>query len=216
MVLSYGAVDPIDFDRDVLVRKAVTMDGQVLVSTGVTNMGAQIEDHWNIHRLIACLVVVGAMDCLCFFDHCVAYFPKHLDVFIVADRHFSNLTLDSVIIPITERSLIVNHSFKVKFGSADFGVHKTHLIRLEVPYDMLGRLRVKPNFSIGLIVDDWRRKVEDNGRVALKEPDHAVTLNFARHVLFFAENVRCLDRNVEVQVFVRIERRCWCCKQFVD
>jgi len=156
LVVGYCAVDTVDCNSDIVAVEAVTMDGQVLMSTGVANVGTDVKDHRNAQSFVASGVVVRAMEWLCFRDHCIADFPKHLDVIFAANWHLSNKTLHAIIGPPRERGLVVDNTFEVKFGSADFGVHKKHLIRFKILHDSLSVFGIKPKLSKRIIVD-YRR-----------------------------------------------------------
>lgn len=77
------------------------MDSKILETTGIANMGADIEDYWHVHGIVAPGLVIVAVISFNIFDMGIAYLPKHLDVFVVTDWHLTNLAHDFVIYPAT-------------------------------------------------------------------------------------------------------------------
>ena len=83
-----------------------------------------------------------------FRNHSISDFPEHLDIILVADWHLTDLTPDVIVIPPGECGLVIDSDFEVKFGSADFGVHKKHLVRLEILDNILSVFGIEPKLSV--------------------------------------------------------------------
>jgi len=104
-----------NFNRDVSIFEAVTVNGQVLTTTGVALVCTDVRDGWHVHSLIAPAHVVGAVSCLMLSYHCVADLPQHFNVLVVADWHLTYLAHDFVVIPVVEGVIIIDEKFVVKF-----------------------------------------------------------------------------------------------------
>lgn len=171
----------------------MAMDGQVLASTGVTFMGAQTENDWDVFGLVAGRIVVRACGCLELSNICIADFPEHFNILIMTNSHFTYLATDTVIIPPMESCSMVNSTFKVKLRSTDFSVNESLLITLKILKDMLGMFWVEHNLSNRCVVDYRRLQVKHNWSVAFEKSDLAVFSIFTLHLLILTSNVRCLD-----------------------
>ena len=92
--MCHFAVNSSDLHGNGLVVETISVNGQVLATTSVTNMRTDVEDDWNIHGIVALLHVKRAVFAASIVDLGIADLPEHLEIFVVANWHLSDPTLD--------------------------------------------------------------------------------------------------------------------------
>ena len=107
------AIHAINADLDIAAAKTIAVYRQVLVAASIAFMGADIENDGYVKCTVACLVVISTMSLHGFLLISKSSLPKHLEIGLNADWHFSNLPTSSVILPVVKPRLVVNKVLKI-------------------------------------------------------------------------------------------------------
>jgi hypothetical protein len=134
-----------NLDSDVLIAtEAMSMDGKVLSTIGVTLMVADVRDRWHKHGLVASAHVIRAMSCFCFSHLCVTDLPQHFYGLVGADWHVTNLSNNFVFIPAPEAVIIIYKELVIELGITYLSINEDHLIRFQISNEIQSLEWIEP------------------------------------------------------------------------
>ena len=112
--------------------KTVSNDGEILSSSVVTNVWANVIDDWERFGLITVgLVEVTEKRFWCGYG-CLSCFPHHSDVLVLRNGVFTNLTSGTAKNPVVPSCRGINTKFEIYQVSTNFGINEWELISVKI------------------------------------------------------------------------------------
>lgn len=173
---SHCAWLPINDSRDDAGVEAVALDRNVLASGDISSICADVEDDRDGLGLVAAGLIEIAEGCLLQCHSSVTGLPHHRKILALGDGVLSDLTSYSIFRIRRKLGSGVNSKLEVQQISANFGIDKWKLIRVEILDETHGAGWVKPELSIRFVVCHSGSKIEDRWSIRPPELDPAVVL----------------------------------------
>jgi hypothetical protein len=107
-------------------------NSKVLTSTGISCMITHIEDNRNRLSLIASSVVNVTVVSI-FSGNCsFSSLPLHRQSMVITNRKLTDLSFDSIFVPVTKIGFMVNCIFEINQSAGNTSVNERHFVTRKV------------------------------------------------------------------------------------